>query len=141
MKLNARLYHCARCHCQVIICSLCDRGNIYCCACARLARRQSLRAAGQRYQNTHQGKLKHAARQRCYRQRQKEKVTHQGSLNSSDEFSLNPQCNEPQPPIKITRLQVICCDFCKKPCCELLRIGFLRDHSTKSTVTSWPFGP
>jgi len=30
MSLSARLYHCQRCHTQVIICSRCDRGQRYC---------------------------------------------------------------------------------------------------------------
>ena len=30
MDPSARLYHCARCHCQVILCRRCDRGQVYC---------------------------------------------------------------------------------------------------------------
>jgi len=65
MENTARLYHCARCHRQVVICRQCDRGNIYCPdGCAEEARRTSLRAAGGRYQQTRRGRLKHAERQR-----------------------------------------------------------------------------
>ena len=75
MESTARLYNCARCHCQVIICSYCDRGNIYCDkSCADLARKTSLRKAGKRYQRSYRGRLKHAERQRHYRARCK-KVT------------------------------------------------------------------
>jgi len=50
MEPFARLYQCARCHHQVVICSECDRGNLYCAGgCARAARTGSLRAAGRRF--------------------------------------------------------------------------------------------
>jgi len=43
---DARLFLCARCQHQVVICSRCDRGQWYCAAlCSGLARRESLRAA------------------------------------------------------------------------------------------------
>ena len=79
MEPSVRLYNCARCHHQVIICSPCDRGNIYCAGpCAQAARKASLKAAGKRYQRSCRGRLKHAERQRRYRARRK-KVTHQDS--------------------------------------------------------------
>ena len=81
MQRAAREFNCARCHRQVLICSRCDRGQIYCArSCSQAARRESLRAAGRRYQNSRRGRLLHAARQRCYRQRRAQKVTHQGSV-------------------------------------------------------------
>ena len=44
MQSSARLFNCARCRCQVVICSHCDRGNIYCGKrCSQTARRQSRR--------------------------------------------------------------------------------------------------
>ena len=71
-----RLYHCRRCGLQVCICAQCDCGNIYCPGeCAELARQESVRRAGARYQSTLQGAGKHAARQRCYRERKRD-VTH-----------------------------------------------------------------
>ena len=40
---SARLFLCAGCRMQVVICSCCDRGQIYCAGdCARRARRHSL---------------------------------------------------------------------------------------------------
>ena len=72
-----RLFHCARCRCQVVVCSRCDRGQIYCGrGCAGQGRRQTLRKAGQRYQQTRRGQEKHAARMGHLRARRK-KVTHQ----------------------------------------------------------------
>ena len=84
---SGRLYYCARCQTQVIICSRCDRGHRYCsAACSRRARAEATREAGQRYQSTYQGRLNHAQRQARYRQRNAassssdaQKVTHQGS--------------------------------------------------------------
>lgn len=76
-----RLYSCRRCAEQVRICSDCDRGNQYCATeCAPLRRRESLLRAGQRYQRSRRGACRHAARQRAWRERQMQKVTHQGSL-------------------------------------------------------------
>jgi hypothetical protein len=80
MQSSARVFNCARCQRQVVICSHCDRGNIYCGKrCSQSARRQSRREASRRYQRTRRGRFAHAARQRRYRQRRRAKVTHQGS--------------------------------------------------------------
>ena len=74
-----RLYNCQRCRVQVRLCSRCDHGNIYCAGeCARIRRRESLRRAGARYQRSRRGAQRHAARQRTWRIRRREEVTHQG---------------------------------------------------------------
>ena len=76
-----RLYSCGRCAGQVRICCDCDRGNRYCAGeCAPIRRRESLRRAGERYQLSYRGACRHAARQSAWRERQAQKVTHQGSL-------------------------------------------------------------
>jgi hypothetical protein len=75
-----RLYSCRRCARQVRICRRCDRGNQYCAGeCAGERRRESLRRAGARYQLSFRGACCHAARQRRWRMRRGQKVTHQGS--------------------------------------------------------------
>ena len=80
-----RLYSCGRCAEQVRICCECDRGNLYCAGeCARIRRRESLRRAGERYQLSYRGACLHAARQSAWRERQAQKVTHQGSLPTAD---------------------------------------------------------
>ena len=80
MQSSARVFNCARCRCPVVICSHCDRGNLYCGKrCSETARRQSRREASERYQKTRRGRRAHAERQRRYRQRRRKKVTHQGS--------------------------------------------------------------
>ena len=79
-----RLYKCARCAQQVHICRECDRGNQYCAGeCAQIRRRESLRRAGERYQGSYRGACAHAARQRAWRERQTQGVTHHGSLPSA----------------------------------------------------------
>ena len=62
---DTRLFLCARCRRQVLICSRCDRGQQYCGArCSGPARRESLRAEGRRYQHSRRGRHCHAERQR-----------------------------------------------------------------------------
>jgi hypothetical protein len=76
-----RLYSCGRCALQVRICGECDRGNRYCPGeCAQIRRRESLRRAARRYQGSYRGAYAHAARQRAWRERQAQEVTHHGSI-------------------------------------------------------------
>jgi len=89
MQDSLRLFNCARCKCQTLICRYCDRGHIYCSPlCSYLSRRAALSAAGKRYQQSFKGALNHAKRQQKYRARQCQndpvikKVTHQGSPES-----------------------------------------------------------
>ena len=89
-----RMYRCARCGKTALICSRCDRGNIYCAAgCAKTARRESLRRAGGRYRQSKKGNRKHAASQGRYRRQQQQKVTHQGTSDLAD---LVKTCLAPQ---------------------------------------------
>jgi hypothetical protein len=65
---SGRLFVCAWCGCEVVVCSCCDRGQIYCGVdCAGQARRQTLRGAGRRCQQTRRGRRMHAARMARYR--------------------------------------------------------------------------
>jgi len=78
MEAMGRLFLCARCRVQVLICSACDHGQVYCAGgCSQLSRRASVREAGQRYQRSRKGRFVHAERSRRYRQR-RQNVTHQG---------------------------------------------------------------
>jgi len=86
-----RLYSCARCAKQVRICRECDRGNLYCAGeCAQIRRHESARRATQRFQLSHRGACLHAARQRAWRQRESQKVTHQGSLPGAQALIVAP---------------------------------------------------
>ena len=90
----ARRFLCARCRAPALVCSHCDRGQIYCASgCAAVARQQSQREAVRRYQGSLRGRFKHAARTRRWRERHAllavpvarsematpQSVTHQGS--------------------------------------------------------------
>jgi len=130
MKPTARMFHCAGCHCQVIICRHCDRGNVYCTnGCADHARSTSLRRAAKRYRLTRRGRHSNADRQREFRARQKQKVTHQGSppvirlalLLSA----LNARKRDQEEASNRTETAIYC-HFCQRECDPFLRRDFLR---------------
>lgn len=139
MEATARLYLCARCRRQVVICSHCDRGQRYCGGgCARVARAESLRAAGQRYQETRRGRHCHAERQRRYRQHQGEKVTHQGSPVADADGSLpDSPCRPPTVPGVSVPPAVgsMICHFCARVCAVWVRLGFKRRRSARRPVS------
>lgn len=117
-----RLYLCGQCRRQVVICSGCDRGNIYCGACAPLARRRSVRAAGARYQQGRRGRHKHAERTRRWRAR-KNNVTHHGSPDAGPDDVLA------QAPAVVAPAQIRPpghCLFCGRRCPDFVRRDFLR---------------
>jgi len=129
MGLSARLFHCARCHCQVVLCRRCDRGHVYCArGCAQRARQDSLRRAGARYRATRCGRLNNAARQRRFRARQ-QKVTHQGSALVETPAVLPVTLTLPDSGAH-NRLDhsadVIYCHRCGGECHPFLRHDFLR---------------
>ncbi len=70
MDAPGRLFLCARCRVQVVLCSHCDRGNRYCGRqCRRLARDAARRESARRYQQSRRGRLAHARRSQRWRQR------------------------------------------------------------------------
>ena len=140
MKKTARLFNCALCQNQVVICSGCDRGNIYCGSmCSRNARAQNHRIANQKYQNTLRGRQKHADRQRLYRQRQVKKVTDQGSpdLPPNDLLFGAPKQD------KLRHGEPIFCHFCDQIVSPFLRDGYLRHDKKEQShySSSWPLAP
>ncbi len=130
METTARRYNCARCRRQVVICSYCDRGQRYCAeGCAQAARAESMREAGQRYQNSRRGRHRHAERQRRYRQRQSEKVTHQGSPVIASDVSLSPSPPGTERAARsgiIGTVKRLICHFCARLCSVFVRQGFKR---------------
>lgn len=137
-----RLYACRRCAQQVRICCDCDHGNQYCADdCAPIRRRESLCRAGARYQLSYRGAHRHAARQRAWRSRQLQKVTHQGSLPGTDALILaaipttteEPHVNlASMPPTALPR-RLPCqlpaverCSFCCRALPSFARLGPLR---------------
>ncbi len=127
MQSFARLYHCYRCQAQVIICSQCDRGNRYCAGeCAGDARSDSLKRASKKYQSTRAGRFNNAARQKCYRERQKQIVTHQGSPLVASHDVLKAQFHWPEKVEKYDQNgSVLFCHHCGAVCEPFLRQDFL----------------
>ena len=128
--VSGRLFLCAGCRGQVIICSCCDRGQIYCNGgCAARARRRTLQAAGQRYQASPHGRRRHAARMGRYRLRQK-KVTHHGSPAPATSDLLPPVAmaavRDDVPAAAGLRPPEPHCHWCGRGCPPLLRQGLLR---------------
>lgn len=144
MKVSARIYNCARCGCQVVLCSHCDRGNIYCLdGCSTQARRETLREAGKRYQETIAGRLNNAKRQAQYRIRQalfgfdspmlQEKVTHHssGPLLPAASMGLDEQRGKKGPSNPFYR-----CHGCGRAVSPYYRQGYLRRVSKSSRRSS-----
>jgi hypothetical protein len=125
----ARLFLCQGCRVQVLICSHCDRGHMYCVEdCAREARRHSQRDAGRRYQTSRRGRLNHAARSRRHRGR-KNNVTHQGSLpDRSDGLLAEDQAVAPTEQLSRDRASRPRwrCHRCGRRCPQLVRRDFLQ---------------
>jgi hypothetical protein len=137
LEAPGRLLVCVRCRAQVLICSCCDRGQIYCAGgCARDARRQAQCAAGRRYQTSRRGRVNHAARAGRYRARQKN-VTHQGSppQRRDDVVSVDVAASASRPaaassPDVAMRSRghgpgLWRCHWCGCRCPPFVRIGFL----------------
>jgi len=144
----ARLFLCARCRVPVLLCSPCDRGQIYCCAqCSGEARKSAQTQAARRYQNGRTGRLAHAARSKRWRQRQRtrsadlqllrddeqEIVTHQGSIEPAGNAPLVACDIEPGNPLTQATLTTqasiqACwrCRRCSKEISSWVRQGFLR---------------
>ena len=140
-----RRFLCVRCRAPVLVCSHCDRGQIYCAgSCAQEARYHAQREAGQRYQASFRGRLKHAARSARHRARQKI-VTHQGSpVEPRDDvvrLDAAAAANKPATASScgpVMRSQVPDpgswrCHWCGSRCSPLVRIGFLRRRRRSSS--------
>jgi len=125
---------CVCCRAQVVICSHCDRGQIYCAAgCAQAARSHSIREAGRRCQTSRRGRVAHAARNRRYRAGL-QKVTHQGSpapapddLLAASSTSLVEASSNAIATVRPTRQ----CHFCGRRCAQFVRTGPLRRRHTR----------
>ena len=145
---TSRLYHCARCHSQVVICRRCDRGQRYCSVtCSKRARRDSVRRASRRYQKSDLGARNHARRQQRYRVR-RARVTHQGSAATETraKIPLMEKRSKPAPSARAPRnairksitavietiesaLIALRCHFCQHVISGFLRVGFIQSPS------------
>ena len=80
-KRHQRGCFCVReCRAQALICSCCDRGQVYCAGdCAQRARHRSQTAAGRRYQSSRRGRHAACRSGAALPGAHSKKVTHQGS--------------------------------------------------------------
>ncbi len=128
MSDTARLYNCLRCRSQVMICRRCDRGNVYCSKCAPIARRDAENRAAVRYQASAKGRLNHAARQRRYRERLNQKVTHRGSSSCRIQGLLVDKQQKIKTFVRLLELSEstpIVCHSCRELCSSFLRRNYL----------------
>ena len=82
---------CPVCESFFIICSSFFRGHRHCSsACSLISRKRSVNGSGSRYQNSFEGRKKHAQRQMKYRLKQasKNKVTHHSSVRPQDRLKI-----------------------------------------------------
>ena len=136
MCRSARLYLCARCHEQVIICSHCDRGNPYCSKqCSVQSRQEKQRQASARYQSKFKGRQANARRQQQFRQRHAKKVTHQASSDLSDYDLLLTEPKSVKTTIKkrsVIQASFFTCHFCGCRWCEKVRPTFINRFNRSS---------
>jgi hypothetical protein len=134
MQDSSRLYGCLNCNYPVIIYRQCDRGNRYCKQCEPAMYLKARHRANKRYQNTYQGRINHAARQKRYRERLKQKVTHQGSKGQSvrDLLVNKRKCVIWTFEVDSKRhTKYIYCHCCNKICSPFLRADWLRSSDCK----------
>ena len=134
MFSTARLYHCLRCHAQVVICSECDRGHRYCLqGCAPADRVDSLQRAGKKYQSSRAGRFNNALRQQRFRERRKAKVTHQGSPQNSSHGVLKRGPDRLERWINTPALSAeFLCHGCGRRCGVFIRTDFIRRSESQS---------
>ncbi|GAC27423.1 hypothetical protein GPAL_0543 [Glaciecola pallidula DSM 14239 = ACAM 615] len=131
MKGSLRLFYCSRCYSNTVICSSCDRGNIYChSACSYFARKITLQRASRKYQATRIGRLNNATRQQRFRTRQKQKVTHQGS-NTLPCYAVVPIKHDKEVKDANNIADLTTCHFCLRNTANCLRIFYLYTGNLK----------
>jgi hypothetical protein len=139
MEQSSRLFICLLCRTQVVICSHCDRGQVYCSkSCSMTARKASCRLAEKCYQRTFKGKRNHSQRQRRYIMRKKEKVTDQGSPSPIPNALLPLAKNKAKQTVNKPLNNKNQCCFCGCLVTAWLRSGFLR-HQRQKPVRKQPF--
>jgi hypothetical protein len=140
IKPSARLYNCQFCHCQVMICQPCDRGQRYCAGlCRGAARKKSLKRANQKYQHCLKGRFNNAERQRRFRQRKK-----QACERVTDQASPSMTCHD----LLVTELRAVkhrnklplivaqtACHFCGCAAGPFFRTGFLKKRTVYPYVS------
>jgi hypothetical protein len=97
--------------------------------CAGEARKESLCRSSVSYQSSRRGRIANAQRQKRFRQRQREKVTHQGSTPDTPDDLLPVKPDNRQTYHSLEKLPAgagIYCHFCHRACDPFLRNRFVR---------------
>lgn len=127
---SCRMFLCAGCRCQVLVCRRCDHGQIYCVGtCAQEARRDRQREARRRYQATPRGRALHTERNRRYRTRQLHRVTDHGLAKEPEarpSLGLAVNAALSQPPSRKSSGHARCHH------CGCLASAFLRQSALRS---------
>jgi len=125
-EVSCRMFLCARCRSQVLVCRRCDRGQICCAgACAKERRRDRQREARRRYQATPRGRAMHAERNRRYRARRR-RVTDHGPAKVDDGGPSPAMPVDPIPPSSKRPRGHLLCHHCGQPASPFLRLTALR---------------
>ena len=134
-EVSCRMFLCARCRSQSLICRRCDRGQIYCMgSCARDARREGQREAHRRHQATPRGRTMHAERNRRYRARVG-RVTDHGPTSEHATGHLGGSravpagLSEPSPSGRSPGHYR--CHHCGRPASTFLRLASLRPRGNR----------
>jgi len=132
METSSRLYQCLLCRVPVVICSRCDHGQRYCTnGCSQQARKKSLKRSRQKYQNSFRGRCNNAARQKRFRAKKKEKVTHHTSFKIPRHDVLSrPLTGMNKSAIRQKYGKIMICHHCGEQCSAFLRHDFLRYQIT-----------
>ena len=145
-----RMFLCARCREHTVLCSRCDRGQIYCGqSCSSAARVEAQRAAGQRYQSSGIGRINHVERTRRWRLRQHQQrvpgaqeddfVTHQGSPQApTAEPVLSSSLSagaEPVATVEAAQTQWFCPE-CSAALHPWVRLGFINRRRARASLRS-----
>jgi len=124
-EASCRMFLCARCRSQVLVCRRCDRGQIYCVGtCAQEGRRDRQREARRRYQATPRGRAMHAERNRRYRARQRH-VTDHGLAKVGDGGPSLAKGVDQTPPSSKRPQAYLLCHHCGHPASPFLRLSAL----------------
>ena len=137
MEHISRLFNCALCLTQCVICSSCDHGNIYCSSnCARSARQKSCKESNKRYQQSKKGRMNNALRQQRFRERVKNKVTDQGSQITPQDALLVSVENRAEKSIDRQEKNRMKCCCCQMTVSDWVRYGFLQQTARANTLHS-----
>lgn len=124
-----RMFLCARCRSQALVCRRCDRGQIYCTpSCAHDARCDHQREARRRHQATPRGRAMHAERNRRYRARAS-RVTDQGPTHEPEtgpRRGLQVSAAPSDPSSSGCSSAHRCCHLCERPASSFVRLAALR---------------